>query len=663
MSASPLPGYDLSPDRDLSSWELWDRSLERSRRRRELAEPVRRNAGRRKRASLALSAAMAASPVVPAVAGAMTDARAAKNDGTATTPNSANPNHVVLSVGSSGELVAALQRRLNTVLPQHQLTVDGIYGWRTRAVVADFQLREQLPVTGEVDADTWALLFNAPVIELGAASVSPAQPSAAGKPAVAGGGSTIAAAGLTPARTAHVGAASRFAKLTAIAGGGGTSVQGPAPSAGSSELGSATPAAPGLGGPVDGGGGNGTAPAGQSTSIGAGQGSGNSAGNGGTQPQQVAVVSPPSPQSQSVTYALVNGVALPLPRQYLTGGSVDQGVDYAAPGGTPLYAMGNGVIVGAGINGFGPNAPILRITSGPLAGMRIYYGHSGPNLVRVGQHVRAGQQISAVGYGIVGISTGPHLEVGFYPPGGNGAGAHMLSVINQLMSSRRSVRSASVQRVRSARVTAAGSSYSGAASTTGSSVSSAPTSTASAGGGGSAGTTSAGGGSAGGAAAPASAASAPASGVSTSGGGPAAPSVAARTAPGTPIAAPVVGAAPAQVSTAGSPSGAAQPAPATRAVVTERSDSASSAAPSPPASSANAPVRSSEGVPVTAARTPAPAAPAGQPSAPAPGAHAGQGGGSGGGGGGAASGGGGSAGGSKTLSSDAPSAAPGGGGR
>ena len=129
------------------------------------------------------------------------------------------------------------------------------------------------------------------------------------------------------------------------------------------------------------------------SSSGSGGGGGNNA---------VAVVSPSKPSSQSVSYVLSNGVALPLPRGYLTGGSVDQGVDYAAPGGTPLYAMGDGVIIGAGISGFGPNAPILKITSGPLKGMVIYYGHAGANSVHVGQHVRAGQQISQVGTGSSG---------------------------------------------------------------------------------------------------------------------------------------------------------------------------------------------------------------------------------------------------------------------
>lgn len=122
--------------------------------------------------------------------------------------------------------------------------------------------------------------------------------------------------------------------------------------------------------------------------------------------------------------------ALPLPAQYLAGGSVDQGVDYPAPGGTPLYAMGPGTIIREGMDGFGPDCPVLQITAGPLAGKTVYYGHAGPDLVPVGATVAAGQQISIVGYGIVGYSTGPHLEVGFYPPGGTGSGQAMLDYIN-----------------------------------------------------------------------------------------------------------------------------------------------------------------------------------------------------------------------------------------
>lgn len=129
------------------------------------------------------------------------------------------------------------------------------------------------------------------------------------------------------------------------------------------------------------------------------------------------------------------GVALPLPPRYLQGGSPDDGVDYDAPGGTPLYAMGSGTIIAEGVSGFGPNCPVLEITSGPLTGRTVYYGHAGPDLVPTGAQVAAGQQIASVGNGIVGISSGPHLEIGFYPPLA-GAGAAMLELLSQVAGSR-----------------------------------------------------------------------------------------------------------------------------------------------------------------------------------------------------------------------------------
>jgi TP901 family phage tail tape measure protein len=127
------------------------------------------------------------------------------------------------------------------------------------------------------------------------------------------------------------------------------------------------------------------------------------------------------------------GYSLPLPRGSMMPGSwsIDQGVDIPAGAGTPEYAIGPGTIIGEGISGFGPNAPILKISAGPLAGMNVYYGHAGPDVVRVGQTVHAGQQISEVGSGIVGISTGPHIEIGFGPPFSTGQG--MAVVLQQLM--------------------------------------------------------------------------------------------------------------------------------------------------------------------------------------------------------------------------------------
>ncbi len=431
--------------RDLGSVDLWDRSLARSRQRRRLAELGRRARRRRKSASLAVSAAIAAGPVIPpavaaADAGSGTTAAGSTdlgNDGLL----QASARHVVLRMGSSGALVAAAQRRLDEVLPLTHLVVDGIYGPLTRQAVREFQHRHNLDATGAIDVRTWAVMFRAPVLVFGGAagtsSVAPATTAAAGVSAAAPVSSpagqasahryfagaavdrhragTAAATGETAGQTAHrVGAAADpRAPATGSAQSTGTTGSGGSPSSD----------ATGTGGPAD---------TGQSPGAG---GSGVPARPHSSAPPPVAVVAPSgSTTTQPSTYVLSNGVALPLPRQYITNGYVDQGVDYAAPGGTPLYAMGGGVIIGEGISGFGPNAPILQITSGPLKGLEVYYGHAGSNLVHVGQHVQAGQQISQVGYGIVGISTGPHLEIGFYPPGSMGAGSRMLSLINGLLS-------------------------------------------------------------------------------------------------------------------------------------------------------------------------------------------------------------------------------------
>lgn len=96
-------------------------------------------------------------------------------------------------------------------------------------------------------------------------------------------------------------------------------------------------------------------------------------------------------------------------------------VDYAAPKGTPVYAIGDGVVIAAGYSGGAGNLVKIRhnsvYTSQSCHFSKIAAG------IKAGVRVKQGQIIGYVGS--TGLSTGPHLDFRFYK---NGAPVNPLKV-------------------------------------------------------------------------------------------------------------------------------------------------------------------------------------------------------------------------------------------
>jgi murein DD-endopeptidase MepM/ murein hydrolase activator NlpD len=83
------------------------------------------------------------------------------------------------------------------------------------------------------------------------------------------------------------------------------------------------------------------------------------------------------------------------------------GVDYGAPTGTPVRAVGDGVVEFAGWkNGYGN---VVQLIHG--SGKSTLYAHLSRKDVKVGQRVAQGQRLGAVG--MTGWATGPHLHFEF----------------------------------------------------------------------------------------------------------------------------------------------------------------------------------------------------------------------------------------------------------
>jgi murein DD-endopeptidase MepM/ murein hydrolase activator NlpD len=93
-------------------------------------------------------------------------------------------------------------------------------------------------------------------------------------------------------------------------------------------------------------------------------------------------------------------------------GTVHQGLDIAAPIGTPIRVPLGGTVIDSGpARGFG-----LWVRVRHDDGTITVYGHINRSLVKVGQKVAAGEEIAEVGNR--GQSTGPHLHIEVITPGG-----------------------------------------------------------------------------------------------------------------------------------------------------------------------------------------------------------------------------------------------------
>ncbi|NWF54541.1 MAG: M23 family metallopeptidase, partial [Syntrophaceae bacterium] len=142
-----------------------------------------------------------------------------------------------------------------------------------------------------------------------------------------------------------------------------------------------------------------------------------------TQKHQALYFAPPgargdyyTPQGESLRKALLrsplkftrisSGYTRSRPHPILGGSRPHLGVDYAAPPGTPVWAVADGTVTFCGWNGGYGKQVIIRHAKG----YQSMYGHLsgyGPGISR-GKTVRQKQIIGYVGS--TGLSTGPHLD-------------------------------------------------------------------------------------------------------------------------------------------------------------------------------------------------------------------------------------------------------------
>jgi len=361
----------IPAQRDLALPDPWEKSLERSRRKRVIIPELRRRQNRRRRASAALSTLMVAGPASQVFAAA-TAAGAAAAPGSrlpATRAIGELPTGAFFRVGSTGEAVRAIQARLG-------LPADGVYGVATERAVRAFQARSGLGADGVVGPVTWTRLMGLGKAALRAgagdgevAVIVRERPNAPANPARRAPARTEARHAAAPAREEGRPSPRRHPSGAPDT----TAPDSPTPDAGRQEADPA-PKAPGV-----------------------------------PQARTRPVASPtPAPNAGSGACgelrlsAPVDGVKTSPygPR----GGRNHNGIDIAAPSGTPIKAAECGVVSSSGAQGGYGNMVCVNHSSA----LQTCYAHMLRTAASTGQSVRKGQVIGYVGS--TGNSTGPHVH-------------------------------------------------------------------------------------------------------------------------------------------------------------------------------------------------------------------------------------------------------------
>src|SRR5215210_2484444 len=393
--------------RDLSAPEPWQRSLERSRRRRIAAPKLRRQAVRRRRASTALAASMLVGPGTQLAAAQPSD----PGPGQPNIASESSANRAIggedqarfeLKLGSAGKAVAAVQRRLN-------LEATGYFGTETKHKVRDFQQDEGLKDDGIVGPETWKALFS-PRGGVGPAA-SPGSTGSSVGPAVSGAGQpqvdfAVRRAsdselekhdlnGALPKPQANeAGLVAIELRTTADQGGEGSSNE--AEPLGTSDAGTSS-----------------NAPSGGRSASGSESGNTQPTTGNNTQPTTGGNTQPdttPQPSAGSCATSLSHPLPSPYnSTSYITSGyrtssrPSHAGIDIGAPSGTPLRAAACGIITYySWASGYG-NYVCIKHTST----FTTCYAHLSRFAdLRVGSYVTTGQLLGYVTR--TGHSTGPH---------------------------------------------------------------------------------------------------------------------------------------------------------------------------------------------------------------------------------------------------------------